>query len=88
MSPQGFISSLVSRLRDDGEQATRENVTRYMAEMLMTPVADAKKISSILKGNKVDRIYEAVRSVSAAMSEKVGRVTPTIAEQQFQLSPF
>lgn len=88
MSPSGFITSIVSRLRDEGAEATKEAVTRHMAEMLMTPIADAKKIQGILRGTKMDRIYETVRSVSSAVAEKIGRRTPIAAEQQLGILPF
>lgn len=88
MSPSGFITSIVSRLRDEGAEATKEAVTRHMAEMLMTPVADAKKIQGILRGTRMDKIYEGVRSVSSSVAEKIGRRTPIAAEQQLGILPF
>ena len=88
MSPSGFLTALVSKARDEGVEVTKENVTRHMAEMLMTPVADAKKIQGILRGTKIDKIYEGVRSVSSAVAEKIGRRTPIAAEQQLGILPF
>jgi hypothetical protein len=73
MNAEGLLSSLVGKIRNEGVEVSKDNVMKHLGKMLMTPTSDTKAISKILDGSTTDKIYDAVRAVSAAATEKMGR---------------
>jgi len=48
-------------------------VLKHVGDMLLSSGTNPTSISKILKGTKIDYLYDGVRAVMATMAEKTGR---------------
>ena len=81
-SAEGILSTLASRIVDEGAETSKNRVIGHLADMLMTPTTDMKAISKLLKGDAVDQIFNGVNAIVGASVEKAGRrVGAEVSEQ-------